>query len=95
MLNAQTADFYFPVVNAERLFVSNVRADFAGISTFPYKMQTLSGGQKQVLATAAPTTSTWAVGDICVNSTPVVGQPKGWSCTVAGTPGTWVSQGNL
>jgi hypothetical protein len=95
MANAQTADFYFPVVNAASMFISNVRANFAGIATLPYKMQTLSGGQKQVLATAAPTTSTWAVGDICVNSTPVVGQPKGWSCTVAGTPGTWVSQGNL
>lgn len=44
---------------------------------------------------AAPTAGTWAVGDIVFNSTPVVGQPKGWQCTVAGTPGTWVSMGNL
>jgi len=95
MLNAQTADFYFPVVNADRLFVSNVKANFAGVATLPYKMQTLSGGQKQVMAAAAPTTNTWAVGDVCINSTPVVGQPKGWRCTVAGTPGTWVSEGNL
>jgi hypothetical protein len=95
MLNAQTADFYFPTVNAASIFISNVRANFAGIATLPYKMQTLSGGQKQVMATAAPTASTWAVGDLCINSTPVVGQPKAWSCTVAGTPGTWVSQGNL
>jgi hypothetical protein len=48
-----------------------------------------------VAGTAAPTTGTWAVGDRCINSTPVVGQPKGWACTVAGTPGTWVSEGNL
>ena len=45
--------------------------------------------------TAAPSTGTYAVGDQFINSTPVVGQPKGWMCTVAGTPGTWVSQGNL
>jgi hypothetical protein len=45
--------------------------------------------------TAAPTVGSWAVGDRSVNSTPVVGQPKAWSCTVAGTPGTWVSEGNL
>lgn len=95
MISAQTADFYFPVVNADRLFVSNVRADFTGVAALPYKMQTLSGGQKQVIAAAAPTTDTWVVGDMCVNSTPVVGQPKGWRCTVAGTPGTWVSEGNL
>lgn len=45
--------------------------------------------------TAAPATGAWAVGDQSANSTPVVGQPKGWMCTVAGTPGTWVSTGNL
>jgi len=45
--------------------------------------------------TAAPTVGSWAVGDRSVNSTPVVVQPKAWACTVAGTPGTWVSEGNL
>jgi hypothetical protein len=43
----------------------------------------------------APTTLTWAVGDRCYNEAPAVGQPKSWVCTVAGTPGTWVSEGNL
>lgn len=37
----------------------------------------------------------WRVGDRAVNNTPAVGQPKSWVCTVAGTPGTWVSEGNL
>jgi len=45
--------------------------------------------------TAAPITGTWKVGDRVYNQTPVVGQPKSWVCTVAGTPGTWVSEGNL
>lgn len=45
--------------------------------------------------TAAPTLGTWAVGDRSMNSTPAVGQPKSWVCTVAGAPGTWVSEGNL
>ncbi|MBN4831727.1 right-handed parallel beta-helix repeat-containing protein [Enterobacter hormaechei] len=44
---------------------------------------------------AAPTTLTWPRGSKCINSTPAVGSPKGWICTVAGTPGTWVSEGNL
>ena len=44
---------------------------------------------------AAPTTLTWPVGSIAINKSPVVGQPKDWICTVAGTPGTWVSGGNL
>ena len=44
---------------------------------------------------AAPTVGTWAVGDRVINSVPTVGQPKSWVCTVAGTPGTWTSEGNL
>jgi len=46
-------------------------------------------------ASAAPTTGTWAVGDRVFNSAPAIGQPKSFVCTVAGTPGTWVSEGNL
>ena len=44
---------------------------------------------------AAPTALTWTHGDITWNEQPAVGSPKGWMCTVAGTPGTWVSMGNL
>lgn len=46
-------------------------------------------------ASTAPTTGTWARGDRIYNRIPVVGNPKSWVCTVAGTPGTWVSEGNL
>lgn len=45
--------------------------------------------------TAAPGAGTWARGDIVENSSPAVGSPKSWKCTVAGSPGTWVSTGNL
>jgi len=48
-----------------------------------------------VASSTVPSAGTWAVGDRCINSNPVVGQPKAWACTVAGTPGTWVSEGNL
>lgn len=47
------------------------------------------------LTGAAPAAGTWSVGDICENGIVSVGTPKGWRCTVAGTPGTWVSEGNL
>ena len=56
---------------------------------------TVSTYLRVITGAAAPTTKTWAVGDRCINATPAVGQPKGWVCTVAGTPGTWVSEGNL
>jgi hypothetical protein len=54
----------------------------------------LAGGARIYSATAAPT-GTARKGDVCWNSAPAVGQPKGWQCTVSGTPGTWVSMGNL
>lgn len=44
---------------------------------------------------AAPASGTWAKGDKCDNANPAVGNPKGWLCTAAGAPGTWVSTGNL
>lgn len=44
---------------------------------------------------AVPIADTWAINDRVVQSIPTVGQPKAWVCTVAGTPGTWVSEGNL
>lgn len=45
--------------------------------------------------TAPPSRGAWDRGDVRFNSAAAVGQPKGWQCTVAGTPGTWVSMGNL
>ena len=44
---------------------------------------------------SSPASGTWAVGDKVLQSAPVVGNPKGWRCTVAGAPGTWISEGNL
>jgi hypothetical protein len=52
-------------------------------------------GRAVAYGTAAPTTGEWGVGDRVYDQTPVVGQPKSWVCTVAGAPGTWVSEGNL
>lgn len=47
--------------------------------------------------TAAPTTETWALGDMLRNSAPSEAGAAlakyvilGWVCTVAGTPGTWL-----
>lgn len=45
---------------------------------------------KKVLSgTAAPTTGTYAVGDMVFNSAPAAGGVPGWTCVSAGTPGTW------
>jgi hypothetical protein len=44
---------------------------------------------------SVPAAGTWVKGDRSKNLGPAVGQPKAWVCTVAGSPGTWVSEGNL
>lgn len=51
--------------------------------------------QNQLLYSGIPTYGDFLVGDRFYNKTPTVGQPKSWVCTVAGAPGTWVSEGNL
>lgn len=46
--------------------------------------------------TTAPwSTQPWNVGDESMLYPPIAGSARGWRCTVAGTPGTWVSLGNL
>jgi hypothetical protein len=52
-------------------------------------------GVRTSKANATPGSAYSSVGDRIINNPPVVGQPKAWSCTVSGSPGTWVSEGNL
>lgn len=44
---------------------------------------------------AAPTTGTWARGDIVWHSSPAASGNIGWVCTAAGTPGTWKAFGTI
>lgn len=45
--------------------------------------------------TAAPTSGTWRVGQAVFNKAPAAASAAGWMCSVAGTPGTWVSMAAL
>ena len=56
---------------------------------------TLGDNETTGLLVGYPTTGTYTVNQRVQNYTPAVGQPKAWVCTVAGTSGTWVSEGNL
>lgn len=44
---------------------------------------------------SAPAGGYWFRGSRVEQSLPAVGSPKGWVCTVSGSPGTWVSEGSL
>lgn len=67
----------------------------------PNGAATISQAPVDLLATtwtfsgAAPASGTWRQGSVCWNGVAAVGTPRGWLCTVTGTPGTWVSMGNL
>lgn len=60
------------------------------LSDFQYSLFPGYLGMAVRAGTAAPTTGTWNKADMVINQSPAAGQPWGWVCTVAGTPGTWV-----
>jgi len=47
------------------------------------------GGNQITFGSAAPTAGTWAKGDVCFNTGVTSTTSPCWSCTTAGTPGTW------
>lgn len=52
-------------------------------------------GLRSFYSTAAPISGAWSRGEQVFNSLPATGSPRGWVCTAGGTPGSWVSMGNL
>ena len=48
-------------------------------------------GQRITFGTAVPTTQYHKVGDTVINTAPAADGVFAWSCSVAGTPGTWVN----
>jgi hypothetical protein len=75
------ASFSFGTVGAGNM------AKFASMELGP------DGGNTQTYAISAPTYGTWKAGDIVFNKAPASGQPVGWVCVTAGTPGVWRSFG--
>jgi hypothetical protein len=46
-------------------------------------------------AIPSDTTLSWLTDERVVRDPPVIGSPRAWACTVSGSPGTWVSEGDL
>jgi hypothetical protein len=63
------------------VYVTNVQMWTGGRPTTPAQLQ------ETYRATAAPTTGTWATGDLVDDSTAAT---QGWQCTSGGTSGTWI-----
>lgn len=87
------ADWYVRITRSWRTDV----VEIASGVTIPVFRLIEAGGDAHAFGfySAVPTSGTWAVGDRISNRAPAAGQPKGWLCTVAGSPGTWLSEGNL
>ena len=47
------------------------------------------------MATQAPASGTWNAGQVVYHGAPSSGNPMGWVCTAAGTPGTWKALANV
>lgn len=90
---ATTANVTVPLVNNTFTNVTTQTAGPAGFSAG--RICSRNGSFLEWQTTAIPAAGSWIVGDRARNTVPTVGQPKAWSCTVTGTPGTWVSEGNL
>jgi hypothetical protein len=98
-------DPHLPIPPQDVYQVSLNRALGRVLREFARDHDALSYGYLQGVAgkaTAAPTTGTWALGDYIRNSNPSelgVALSKywirGWWCSVAGTPGTWLEDRGL
>ena len=75
------------------------RADFVQIiRSLCNQVNPLSEGRlsaRYAALTAAPTTGSFARGDIVWNSAPSSGGPVGWICVASGTPGTFYQIGGM
>jgi len=90
---ATTANVTVPLVNNTFTNVTTQTAGPAGYTAG--RICSRNGSFLEWQTTAIPTVGSWIVGDRARNTVPTIGQPKAWSCTTTGTPGTWVSEGNL
>lgn len=77
------------------VWLNQCTSSLAGLTPTRYGQRWSGIFGRVFYGTAAPLTLTYLKGDRVINVNPAVGSPKAWVCTVAGTPGTWVSEGNL
>lgn len=66
-----------------------------GGQNYAFQQNPAPFSKREMIGLAAPTVGRYTQGDRVMNAAVAVGQPKSWVCTVSGSPGTWVSEGNL
>ena len=100
-----TYNKYIDIVNFDSSIIDNGNIcagllwqdrDAGGKDAYLYATQVEWVGDKVIVwAGGIPSAGTWKTGDIIIDTSPSAGSPKGWICSAGGTPGTWISLGNL
>jgi hypothetical protein len=87
--------FYGSALTTARIVNASAAPIFMQSTTAAYTMDfpAFLGNKHWTHGTTAPASGTWAVGDICYNTTPRIGGTSHWICTMAGTPGVWDAGG--
>ncbi|HET9336583.1 MAG TPA: hypothetical protein VFO12_09285, partial [Sphingomicrobium sp.] len=57
--------------------------------------ESIGNARRMMVGTAAPATGNHGAGEIMFNRAPASGQPMGWVCAAAGSPGTWLPLANV
>ena len=82
--------------NLERVATPTAGDELAGWAYTDGSVMLLVGAMGQLpifYGVAAPTTGTWATGQIVLNAAPSAGGFAGWICVAGGAPGTWKTYG--
>lgn len=66
-----------------------------GYTNYPIVTFQNFGETVKVFGSVAPTTGSWKVGDVALNTAPAASGNIGWVCTTAGSPGTWKTFGAI
>ena len=79
--------------------IRSIGSRFIGDMSFSAQFSSIFDSGSSVSGTVSgftyPSTGAWVRGDRTKNITPAVGSAKAWVCTASGSPGTWMSEGNL
>ena len=91
-----TGDYYgWLIMTAAQYTASNLRGCTRLVVDDLDVMETPQRASTIPTSFASPTLYNWGVGDTVYNTAPAVGGSIGWTCTAAGSPGTWRGFGTV
>lgn len=93
VLSGTTLDVYLDTATFSQMTDNSLMHNTDDAISSQYNIVAVRGKRRTIIAGGPPATGFWNVGDMVEQGTPGAGGTRGWICTVAGTPGTWISVG--